>query len=451
MIDLGQYVKTLDHKPVAVFGLGLSGLAAVRALVAAGANVTAWDDDKDKCTQARRLGATIDDLVHMAGYACLVLSPGIPLNFPQPHPVVKRAREAQIEIIGDIELLHRAGLGGKTIGITGTNGKSTTTALLGHVFEQCGVQASVGGNIGKAVLDLDAADIFVLELSSYQLDLCPSFAPDIAVHLNLTTDHIDRHGDLGGYIAAKMRIFRGPGQAVIGTDDPPSKAMTEAVRKIGKRDIFPIATTHKVEHGAFVENGILFDAIDGAVHQISDLKGFNTLPGVHNQQNIAAVYTVARLMNLKSVKIIEAIQSYPGLPHRMFLVRTINGIRYINDSKATNGDAAGKALACYDNIHWIIGGQAKDGGLSGLEPVLGHIARAYAIGEAAEEFSAWLMNNDVAVQNYGTLEQAVTAAHREAQAQGRGVVLLSPACASYDQFKSFEHRGQVFTDLVKGL
>jgi UDP-N-acetylmuramoylalanine--D-glutamate ligase len=451
MIDLSRYAKTLCNKPVAVYGLGLSGLAAVRALIAAGVNVTAWDDDKDKCVQARRLGAAIDDMAYIAGHACLVLSPGIPLNFPEPHPVVKRARETKVEIIGDIELLHRAGLGKKTIGITGTNGKSTTTALLGHILEQCGVDVVVGGNIGKAVLDVDAADVFVLELSSYQLDLCTTFAPDIAVHLNLSMDHIDRHGDLGGYIAAKMRIFRGEGEAVIGTDDPPSKAMAQAVQKTAKREVYEIATTHRVDLGTFAENSILFDMTEGEARQVADLKDFPMLPGVHNHQNIAAAYTAARLMDLKADNIVASIRNYPGLPHRMFTVRTIGNVAYINDSKATNADAAGKALACYRDIHWIAGGRAKEGGLDGLESLIGNVAQAYLIGEAADDFTGWLDARHVRAEKCGTLQNAVAKAHFNAQASGKGVVLLSPACASFDQFKSFEQRGQVFTDLVKGL
>jgi UDP-N-acetylmuramoylalanine--D-glutamate ligase len=451
MIDLGRYAKTLNGKPVAVYGLGLSGFSCVRALIAAGVTVTAWDEDKAKRSIAKAAGAKIDELIDLTGYAALVLSPGIPLHLPAPHPVVERARHTGVEIIGDIELLYRANPARKTIGITGTNGKSTTTALVGHILKECGVSAAVGGNIGKAVLDLDDADIFVLELSSYQLDLCATFAPNIAVHLNLTPDHIDRHGDLAGYVAAKMRVFRGKGHAVIGIDDQPSRDMAWQVRTAGARDVFEISVIGSVEKGADVEDGILYDAMTGEAENVVDLKEIAALPGVHNHQNAATAYAIARLVGLESSAIIAAMKTYPGLPHRMFTVRTIAGIPYINDSKATNADAASKALACYREIHWILGGVPKAGGLGGLEPLMDRIAQAYVIGQAADDFAEWLSARNVAVKKCGTLDHAVAEAHMAAQKAEHGVILLSPACASFDQFKSFEHRGQVFTDLVREL
>lgn len=462
MIDLKDYAATLNQKPVAVFGLGLSGLSAIRALVAAGVRVMAWDDQENRRDDAKKTGADIADLaqVDFSVFAALVLAPGIPLHFPEPHPVVLRAREAGVEIIGDIELLHRSHHGRKTIGITGTNGKSTTTALTGHVLKRCGLDAVVAGNIGHAALDIGLPKreqgVIVLELSSYQLDLCTSFAPDIAVHLNLTPDHIDRHGDLNGYIEAKMRIFRGRGAAIMGIDDGPSLQMMEQVQKTGERKVFPVSTTMRLTGGVFVENGILFDAMHGPAIEIGSLSALLTLPGIHNHQNIAAAYVAARLIGLSPESILKAMESYPGLPHRMFMVRHINGVAYINDSKATNADAAGKALACYKNIYWILGGKPKSGGLNGLEPFMDRIAHAYVIGEAADDFSLWLDNHGIAFTRSETLERAVAGAHDLAQKDrgqpgGAGVVLLSPACASFDQFKSFEHRGQVFTDLVLAL
>lgn len=458
MIDLKHYVQTLQGKPVAVFGLGLSGLASVRALIAAGAIVHAWDDDAAKRDAAHGLGAIIDDTQSLQGYAFLLLAPGIPLHYPVPHPVVARARAANIDIIGDIELLHRAGHGLRTIGITGTNGKSTTTALTGHILGHAGMNPAIGGNIGKAVMDLDVrgAGVIVLELSSYQLDLCTSFAPDIAVHLNLTPDHIDRHGDLKGYIDAKMRIFRGAGEAVIGVDDDPSAGMAELLKNSGQRKVYAISVTHKINQGAYVSDGMLHDAMQGQDDVIGALGGAANLQGVHNHQNAAAAYAVCRLLEVKPATIMAAMDTYPGLPHRMFTVRTINGVAYVNDSKATNADAAAKALACTRNIYWILGGKPKAGGLNGLEPFLDRIAEAFVIGEAAEDFSVWLKNRGVPVTQCGTLDRAVAAAHQQAQGGrgqpgGAGVVLLSPACASFDQFRSFEHRGDVFTDLVMAL
>lgn len=464
MIDLGVYVGTLEGKPVAVFGLGLSGVAAVRALTAAGATVHAWDDDAQKRAAASEAGAIIDTLEDLRGHAFLLLSPGVPLHFPVPHDVVARAREADVEIIGDMALLHRAGHGLRTIGITGTNGKSTTTALVGHILTHAGMRVAVGGNIGTAVMDMDLAgkEAIVLELSSFQLDLCAEFAPDIAVHLNLTPDHIDRHGDIDGYKSAKMKIFSGPGVAIIGGDDAPSRAMEVQIRKDGSRNpVFTIATTRAVGSGVYVSDAKLHDMMEEGVAEgdaalTTDLRNLTTLPGVHNHQNIAAAWAVCRRMGIKPATIVAGLQTYPGLPHRMYTVRTINGVAYINDSKATNADAAGKALACYRNISWILGGLPKAGGLDGLDPYAGRIARAFVIGTAAEDFAAWLRRHGIAVEECGTLDVAVSAAHRFAQAGrgqpgGAGVVLLSPACASYDQFRSFEHRGQCFTDLVMVL
>lgn len=428
MIDLTSYARTLNNRPVAVYGLGRSGLACVRALRAAGVAVTAWDDHPTQRQQAADAGATIDPMEDLSGYAVMILSPGIPLHFPAPHPVVLRARAAGVEIIGDIELLHRAGHGLKTVGITGTNGKSTTTALLGHVLNRCGIGAVIGGNIGKPVMDLDlsGAKILVLELSSYQIDLCPGFTPDIAVLLNLSPDHIDRHGSMNGYIAAKERLFAGAGEAVICTDDMESSALADRVQS---------RTLHRV-----------------SFHDTPAQAPAPTLQGDHNRQNIAAVTMAARLCGAQEAGILSALADFPGLPHRIYPVRTIGAVTYINDSKATNAEAAGKALACFDSIYWIIGGKAKEGGLSGLEPFTNRIAHAFTIGAAAESFAAWLEQNHVPFTPCKTMDRAVAAAHDMAQQSGqKSVVLLSPACASFDQFTSFEHRGDVFTALVQQL
>lgn len=463
MIDLRPFVSTLDNAPVAVLGLGLSGMACVRACIAAGATVHAWDDDVQKREKAKDIGATINDLEQMEGYACLILSPGIPLHFPLLHPVVENARAAGVEIIGDIELLHRANHGLKTIGITGTNGKSTTTALIGHILTRAGLHPAVGGNIGTAVMDMELskAGAIVLELSSYQLDLCVDFSPDIAVHLNLSPDHIDRHGDMQGYIDAKMRIFKGAGDAVIGIDDKESLGMMARVQELGLRHVYGISSARMLAQGVYVKDGLLYDVMtgEGSTNKdtpIASLSSCSNLLGVHNHQNAAAAYAVCRLMGIKAGTIMAGMESYPGLAHRMFLVRSINGIAYINDSKATNADAAGKALASYRNIYWILGGRPKAGGLDGLEPLMERVHAAFVIGEAASEFSAWLKNYAVTVTSCADLKQALKSAHHLAQASrgepgGGGVVLLSPACASFDQFRSFEHRGEVFTDLVMAL
>lgn len=462
MMDLTRYQQAIGSSPVAVYGIGLSGLSTIRALRRANITVTAWDERSEAREAAAQAGAQIADLAEIdwSDYAALILSPGIPLHYPSPPEIVQKARAAGIEIIGDIELLDRAGHGRKTIGITGTNGKSTTTALLGHVLKRCGVEAAIGGNIGKPVLDLDVpADeggVFIVELSSYQLDLCRDFAPDIAVHLNLTPDHIDRHGDLKGYIAAKMRIFRGKGIAVMGVDDAESLGMLEEIRKTGGREIHPVSVTKKLEGGVYVDNGVLYDALFNEAVEIGPLSALTTLQGVHNHQNIAAAYTVARLMGLKGAAILKAMETYPGLPHRMLTIRRINGVSYVNDSKATNADAASRALSCYKNIYWILGGQPKEGGLAGLENLMSRVRHGFVIGAAAEDFAAWLGNYNIPVTDCGTLDRAVMAAHDLAQKDrgqpgGQEAVLFSPACASFDQFRSFEHRGEVFTDLVRAL
>lgn len=463
MIDVRKFTDGLNGKPVAVFGLGVSNLAAIRALRAAGAEVWAWDDKAESHAAARQAGADIHDFTKggMESCACLVLAPGVPLDVPEPHAAVMRAREAGIEILCDIEILHRAGHGRKVVGITGTNGKSTTTALTGHILNGCGVKAAVGGNIGRACLDLDLPPpdgVFVLELSSFQLDLCPSFAPDIAVMLNITPDHLDRHGSMEAYIAAKARIFRGRGKAVIGIDDTESRLVYETVMKREEqRQLCPISAAAEIPaDGVYARDGDLYDGIGHPPEKISGLSSIPSLPGVHNHQNAAAAYAVARLLGLAPDRIFEAMKTFPGLPHRQQTVRVIQGVPYINDSKATNADAAARALACYRNICWILGGKPKEGGLAGLEPFMDRVSHAFLIGQAAQDFGSWLDKRGVPHNFSGTLDRAVEEAHRLAQAArgrpgGAATVLFSPACASFDQFRNFEHRGEVFTDLVNHL
>lgn len=434
MIDVTNFVKTLEGKPVAVFGLGLSNMAAVKALLAAGADVKAWDDNEERRALVAEAGAVLYDMAKesLDGFACLVLAPGVPLYHPKPHVAAQKARNAAIETLCDLEILHRCGHGRKTIGITGTNGKSTTTALLSHVLNECGVKTAIGGNIGTAALALDLPPeegVIVLEISSFQMDLCPTFTPDIAVHMNFSPDHLDRHGDMAGYIAAKRRMFEGAGDAVIGIDDESSRIMLEDVKRAGQRTVYPVSYR------------------DREIFLLSPA----TLPGDHNKQNMAAVYRVARLMGLDERDIIAAIKTFPGLPHRQFLTRIMDNISYVNDSKATNAAATEKALACYNDIFWIVGGRAKSGGLKGLEPYMDRICHAYLIGEAAQDFAGWLTGNNVPYTQCGTLDNAVDRAHSDIQNHGKGVVLLSPACASFDQFSSFEERGNVFTERVHRL
>jgi UDP-N-acetylmuramoylalanine--D-glutamate ligase len=463
MMDVRVIVETLKGRPIAVFGLGLSGLSVVRAFRAAGADVLAWDDNERVRAQAEELGARCVPLQaeELGACAFLVLAPGVPLHFPQPHEVVLAARAAGIEIIGDLELLYRLRHGRRTVGITGTNGKSTTTALTAHILEHSGRGGVAGGNIGRPVLDLDmpAPDAtLVLEISSYQVDLCPTFRPDIAVLTNITPDHIDRHGSFEEYTAAKERLFEGEGAAVIEVDDDPGRKIHERLLafETGKRLVIPVSCTRELEYGIYVQDGHLYDAMNRNKPGPWSLKGITTLAGRHNHQNAAMAFAVCRLIGMESEEIIEQLKTYPGLPHRQLTVRTINGVAYINDSKATNAVSAGTALAAYENIYWIVGGRPKAGGLEGLEGLMPRVRHAFVIGEAMEEFSSWLTQLSVEHTNAGTLQSALDLAHAMAQGArgqpgGAGVVLLSPACASFDQFSSFEQRGIVFETLVAAL
>lgn len=460
MIDAGPFVKTLNGKPVAILGLGLSGLSTAKALKKAGASVLAWDDSEDSRIKAQEAGIELSsfDDADFSEFACLVLAPGIPLTHPAPHPLAAQAKEAGIDIIGDLEILHRLGHGVKTVGITGTNGKSTTTALVTHILNENGVHAVMGGNIGMPVFDLNLPrgdGVLVLEISSYQMDLCPTFRPDISVLLNVTPDHLDRHGGIEGYAAAKERIFEGPGVAVCNIDDTPSQMAFDRVVKAGFRKAIPVSLKKQSE-GVFADGGKLFDALDQEAAEIANLSDFTVLPGAHNHQNIAAAYAVCKSLGLSPDQIVAGIKTYLGLPHRQFVTRILNGIAYVNDSKATNAEAMLKALACYSNIYLIAGGRPKDGGLAGIDAYIDKIRHVFLIGEAVEDFAKHLKNVGIPFTKSHTLDVAVLEAHTMAQSErgqpgGAGTVLLSPASASWDQFRNFEHRGEVFTDLVNAL
>ncbi|MFZ5790720.1 MAG: UDP-N-acetylmuramoyl-L-alanine--D-glutamate ligase [Pseudomonadota bacterium] len=445
---------------VAVFGLGKSGLVAAKALKASGAVVWAWDDAPAQRARLANEGIEPVDLAACDWRRpdCLVLSPGVPHAHPKPHPVAANAKAAGTLIIGDVELLLRAQGAARVLAITGTNGKSTTTALAGHILASAGRQVAVGGNIGMPALALPAlgaAGIYVLELSSYQLEITPSLKPTVAVLLNITPDHIDRHGDMAGYVAAKERLFQrqdAGDTAIIGIDDETCRAVAGrlAARK-GPR-VIAIASSGPAPGGVSGAGGKLVDDLEGKAEAVLDLTAVATLPGAHNWQNAAAAYAAARALGLGRQAILEGLKTYPGLAHRQELIATIEGVRYVNDSKATNADAAAKALACYEPIYWILGGKPKEGGIASLESYFGRIAHAYLIGEASAEFARTL-HGRVPATECGTLDRAVAAAHAQAQADRRpgAVVLLSPACASFDQFANFEERGDAFRKLVLTL
>lgn len=451
-----------ERKNVAVLGLGKSGLATVRSLEAGGANVFAWDDAEAKRAEAAKEGFTLADSSgwDWKTFAALVLSPGIPLTHPVPHTAVTRAKAAGVEVIGDIELFQRAVASGrsgaKVVAITGTNGKSTTTALIGHMVRRCGGDAQVGGNIGKAVLELDApasASVYVVEVSSYQIDLAPSLAPNVALLLNITPDHIDRHGTVEHYAEVKARLFARQTEkdtAVIGIDDPRSSEICTAENAKRMEKVVPISVGKTISRGVYALDGIVYDSMGTQTVKAGDLREIKTLAGTHNWQNAAAAYAAGRALGYQRERIFAAFESFPGLAHRMEIVGETDGVRFVNDSKATNADAASKALATYDNIYWIIGGKAKDGGIASLEEWFPRVRRAYLIGEAAKVFAETLKDK-VEVIHCGTLDRAVEAASRDAAADDAElkVVLLSPACASFDQFKSFEERGDVFRAAVQ--
>lgn len=446
--------------PVAVFGLGRSGLAAARALMAGEAEVSAWDDSDEARAEAAKAGVPLVDLYRCdwRRHTTLVLSPGVPLHHPKPHPVAKLAEAAGCEVIGDVELLARAMRESAYVGVTGTNGKSTTTALIGHILKRSGRVAEVGGNIGVPALALEPLAFegtYVLEMSSYQLELTFSITFDVAVLLNISADHLDRHGDIAGYVAAKKRIFHRqtfPRAAVIGIDDPTSRAVFDELKASGEQRVIPVSANGPAVGGVFASEGILYDDIESDVRRVMRLDAVATLPGAHNWQNAAAAYAVARAIGVDRADIQAAIESFPGLPHRQERVAVIDGVAYVNDSKATNGDAAAKALACYEAIYWIAGGLPKEGGLAAAAPHLDRVRHAFLIGRAAQEFNAFLEGR-VPVAVCDDLKTAVERARAKALEDGiaGATVLLSPACASFDQFRDFEARGDAFREIVAAL
>ncbi|HSB58937.1 MAG TPA: UDP-N-acetylmuramoyl-L-alanine--D-glutamate ligase [Methyloceanibacter sp.] len=455
-------VRIFAGRDVAVQGLGLSGIATAKALALGGANVFAWDDTPKAREAAAAAGIPLFDLAaaDWSRFAALALAPGIPLTHPEPHWSVKKARSAGVEVIGDMELFFRErGLHespGKVVVITGTNGKSTTTALTAHLLSSAGKRVQLGGNIGKAVLDLEsfAPDItYVIELSSFQIDLAPGLKPDAAALLNITPDHLDRHSTLQNYARIKAQVFAhlGPdATAVIGVDDDPSRAIADDLR--GPFAVKHIAVGSPVSTGVWANDGVLVEMEGGKEVARIDLAGIGSLRGAHNWQNAAVAYALARSQGLDSATIAQDLKSFAGLAHRMEQVARSGKVLFVNDSKATNADAAGKALASFTDIYWIIGGRPKEGGLAGLEPFFPKIARAYLIGEAAEAFARQL-GSAVPYTQCGTLDRAIEAAASDAvrSSAKEPVVLLSPACASYDQFANFEKRGEAFREIVMRL
>ena len=479
-------VPGFEGRRVAVFGLGRSGITAARALHAGGAIPILWDDGVSGRMQAQAEGFAVEDLTtaDWSTFAALVLSPGAPLTHPKPHWTVDRARVAGVPVIGDIELFARAlaavpaAVRPKVVAITGTNGKSTTTALIGWVLEQAGLKVRIGGNIGIGVLALPApaeVEVYVIETSSYQLDLTTRFAPDVAILTNISPDHLERHGDMDGYVAAKRRLFQNMSPdkvALVGVDDDWGwdivgalnarrlRVSTITTRTPGavRRDSVStadLASERPDQLPAFADGRfIIVDATDGHLTadgiMIAELAPARSLPGRHNAQNAAFAYAAARAVGVSHEAAVAGLMTFPGLAHRMEDVGHLDGVRFINDSKATNADAARQALGSYPTSFWIAGGRAKTGGIADLADLFGRVAKAYLIGEAAGDFAATLGETPHVV--CGTMEAAVTAAAADARAAGGDqVVLLSPACASFDQYPDFEARGEAFRAAVLGL
>jgi UDP-N-acetylmuramoylalanine--D-glutamate ligase len=458
-------------RTVAVFGLARTGLGAVRSLTAGGTDVLAWDDNSAARDAGSLAGAEIMPWREWPWerISALVLSPGVPLTHPRPHEVVAHARAAKVPVIGDVELFAHEIRADATkpgrapvIAITGTNGKSTTTALIGHILAAAGFDAQIGGNIGKSVLELAAPSssksgprtIYVLEMSSFQIDLTPGLKPDIAILSNLTADHLDRHGSMANYAAIKQRLLNQvprDGQAIVGVDDEYGAAIVTQLSGDGVT-AWPVSVGKVLGRGIFVVDGALYDAQNGRAVKVMDLSAAPHLPGAHNWQNAALAFAAVKPFITDPRAIAAAIVSFPGLAHRLENVGRIGKTLFINDSKATNADAAARALAVYPDIFWIAGGKPKDGGIESLVPYFPRIRRAYLIGEAAHAFARTL-DGKAPYEMSGTLDVAVVSAARDAAASevAAPVVLLSPACASYDQFKDFEQRGEAFRTAVARL
>jgi UDP-N-acetylmuramoylalanine--D-glutamate ligase len=438
---------------VAVVGLGKAGLPAARRLRDWGAAVTCWDDGEAARAEATAQGLPVADPAQGFEFDALLLSPGIPHLLPRVHPAAAAARAAGAPILADVEFLFRAvraaGSKARFVGITGTNGKSTTTALLAHLLARAGVPVEVGGNLGPAALDmriLGDDGVYVLEMSSYMLERIADLRFNVAAMLNLSPDHLDRHGDMAGYRAAKARIFARQSRedvAVLGQDD-------EATAGLGAQlaaRLVPISGTAAQTGGVWAEGPLLRD--DHGI--IADLAACPTLPGAHNAQNAAAASAMALALGLPRTALAAGLASYPGLPHRQELVGRIGAVRFVNDSKATNADSAARALSSYDRILWIAGGTGKEGGITPLAEYFPRIAEAFLIGRDAPEFAATLAAHGVAHRLCGTLAEAVPAAAEAARRGAADVVLLSPAAASWDQFTGFDARGDAFRTLVRAL
>ena len=461
-------VTCFPGQKIAVLGLGRSGLATARALKAGGAEPVLWDDSAEAREAAEVEGFICQDLPRKSafeGINALITSPGIPHLYPEPNRVIAQALAAGIPVDNDIGLFFRSfatqdwdgfDTPPRVIAVTGSNGKSTTTALIHHILEVAGRPTQMAGNIGRGVLDIDPGidgEVVVLELSSYQTELARALTPDIAVFTNLSPDHLDRHHGMGGYFAAKRRLFAegGPDRAVIGVDEVEGQFMANQLAEGAQDDrVIRISSGQKLEGfgwSVFARKGFLSEWRKGRQVASIDLRAVPGLPGAHNHQNACAAYGAVRSLGIGPKVIEAAFHSFAGLPHRSQLVGERSGVRFVNDSKATNVDSAAKALQAFPRIRWIAGGLGKEGGIKGLVPHLGSVAKAYLIGHSARDFALEL--GQVPYEICETMARAVTLAATEAEAGD--VVLLAPAAASFDQYPNFEKRGDDFVAQVQAV
>ncbi|UWQ05629.1 UDP-N-acetylmuramoyl-L-alanine--D-glutamate ligase [Aliiroseovarius crassostreae] len=461
-------VKGYEGQKVAVLGLGRSGLATAHALEAGGAVALCWDDGQEARDRAKAQGLSLHDLHKGNAWedvSALIVSPGIPHLYPEPNKLIARAMEEGVPVDNDIGLFFRSFATQewdnfeklpKVVAVTGSNGKSTTSALIYHMIEAAGRPAQLAGNIGRGVLDIDPAhdgEVVVLELSSYQTDLARALTPDVAVFTNLSPDHLDRHGGMGGYFAAKRRLFAegGPDRAVIGVDEKEGVFLAGQLSEGAADDrVIRVSVARKLSGPGwqvFARKGFLSEYRKGRQVASIDLRAIKGLPGSHNHQNACCAYAVGRALGLAPRQIEAGFASFAGLPHRSQLVGEKDGVAFVNDSKATNVDSARAALTAFKNIRWIAGGLGKEGGIESLKDQLGNVTKAYLIGHSGREFA--LQIGDLPHEICDTMEVAVRAAARDAQ--DGDTVLLAPAAASFDQYPDFEKRGEDFTRLVRAL
>jgi UDP-N-acetylmuramoylalanine--D-glutamate ligase len=459
-------VRGVDGQKIAVLGLGRSGLIAARALREGGAEAICWDDNPAAREKAEGEGFATADLTRrevLEEVSALIVSPGIPHLYPEPNPVIALALDLGVPVDNDIGLFFRS-LGGsdwddfdsqpKVVAVTGSNGKSTTSALIHHICVSAGRPAQLAGNIGRGVLDIDPPEdggVVVLELSSYQTDLARALTPDIAVFTNLSPDHLDRHGGLGGYFAAKRRLFSegGPDRAILGVDEEEGRYLANQLSEGPVDDrVIRISSGRKLSGPGwlvYARKGFLTEWRKGKQVASIDLRGITGLPGAHNHQNACAAYAACRALGLAPRAIEAAFHSFAGLPHRSQTVAEAGGVRFVNDSKATNVDAAAKALAAFDRVRWICGGLEKEGGLDDLLPSAGSVIKAYVIGREAAQFAVKLRGIEAEV----CTDMATAVARAVAEAEAGDTVLLAPAAASFDQYDNFEKRGEDFVACVE--